>query len=78
MRFERACGRKFSQLVPHHVFADENWDKFFAVVDRQGVAYEIWRDGGPPGPGFDDFPVLRTVHLFNFLGQIPINERTFF
>src|SRR5262249_51403409 len=48
---ERARGRKFAQLVAHHVFGDVHRDELLAVVNRNRVADEFGKNGRAARPG---------------------------
>src|SRR3989338_2958323 len=39
--------------MPYHVFGDEEFVEYLAVVDQKGVSHEVWNNGTGPGPGTD-------------------------
>src|ERR1017187_5563156 len=53
MPLEGPGGRKFSELVAHHVLRDVHRDELLAVVDRDGMPHELRKNGGTPRPGAD-------------------------
>jgi hypothetical protein len=61
-------GGKISQFMAHHLFADEDGEKFLPVMNTNGNANHLGQDGGASRPRFDNFPPL-------FLSDLP--QQTF-
>src|SRR3569623_1151139 len=50
---EGACRGEFAELVPDHVFLDEDPDELVAVVHFEGVPNEFRDDRASPRPGLE-------------------------
>jgi hypothetical protein len=75
---ESAGGSEFTQFVAHHILTYVNRDELVAIVHGQCVTDELGGDRGTPGPRFDNPAVAAAVEHFDLLGQVQIDERTFF
>ena len=78
VRLEGSRKRKLAQPVSHHVFGHEDRVEHLAVMDVESKANEIRRDHRTARPGFDRLLGLRFLRLYDFIEQMPINERAFF
>ena len=78
MLLENSRWRKFSQLVPNHVFRHEDGVKNLAVMDKESVPNKLGRNHRAAGPCLDGLLDARSIHLVYFLKQMSVNERTFF
>lgn len=70
--------RKFSKLVPNHVFRDEHGVKDFAVVDEERVPHEVRRDCRTTRPCLDWLLDGAVVHFVDLFKKMLIDERSFF
>jgi len=75
--FEHARGRKFPQLVAHHVLGDENGIEGLSVVHQKCVADKVRRYHRTPRPGLDRFFRARRIHLVDLLKKMRLNEGPF-
>jgi len=75
--FKHPRGRKFTQLVAHHVLGDVDRDKFLPVVDGQGVADELRHDGRAARPSPHYFLLVLLVHGVDLDSQVVVHERSF-
>src|SRR5580704_5456929 len=75
---EDSRGRKFTKLVPHHVFRHEDGVKNFAVVDQEGMTHKVRRNHRAARPCLDRLLHARIIHLLDFVVEMSVNERTFF
>src|SRR5262249_34560092 len=78
MAVEGAGRRELTQLVPDHVLRDVYWNELAPVVDREGVAHHLRRDGGAPRPGADDALLARIVQRVDLLHQMALDYRPLF
>jgi len=78
MTFEHPCGRKLTQLVPHHVFGYKNLVKHFAVVNHKRKANELRDYGTSSRPGLDRLARARGSLPVDLNKQLLINKRSFF
>jgi len=74
---EDARGRKFAELVTHHVLGDENGMKRLSVMHQKRVADKIRRHHRAPRPGFDRFLRARTIHLVDLFEKMRLDEGSF-
>src|SRR3954469_18586301 len=78
VRLEDARRRELAELVPDHVLRDVNRDVRLAVVDTDGVADELGRDGGTTGPGLDRLAGAAGLgRLLDFLQEVVVDKETF-
>ena len=70
--------RKFTQLVAHHVFRDQDRHMLLAVVYRHGQADHLRQHRGTARPGLDGLAAIGRSRLFHFLQQVVVNEWAFF
>src|SRR5580658_5786505 len=56
--FEGARGGKFTQLVPHHILGNVNRDKFLSVMNREGMADELRKNGRTARPRAHHFLLI--------------------
>ena len=51
MTLKRPCGRKFAQLMSHHILGNKNLMKYFTVVDQKRETHELrnYRASSCPG-----------------------------
>src|SRR5690606_15809333 len=69
---------ELAELVPHHLFRDEDLVEDLAVVDLEGRPDELRHDRATTRPGPDRRPraaLLGTLHLEE---QLLVHERAFF
>src|SRR5205809_1579480 len=66
---EGAGQRELAQAVTHHVLGDVHRDELPAVVDSQGVADELWHDGGATRPGLEYLLLALPIELLHPLLQ---------
>jgi hypothetical protein len=57
-------GGKIPQFMAHHLFADEDGEKFLSVMNTNGDANHLGQNGRASRPRFDYFPTL-------FLSDLP-------
>jgi hypothetical protein len=77
MFLEHTRRRKFTELVTHHVFGNENRIKILSVVNQKRVADKIRRYHRAARPGFDRLFRARSVHLVDLLQKIRLDEGSF-
>jgi hypothetical protein len=67
VRLEDARRRKLAQLMADHVFRDVHGHEDLAVVNAEGVADEIRRNGRTTGPVWMGFftPVFTAFSIFS-------------
>src|SRR5262245_53750972 len=70
--------RKFTELVPDHVFLHKHLQELVAVVHFKRVTDELRNDRARPSPGLDGLLGAVLVELRNLLEKLLVNERTFF
>ncbi len=75
--FEHARGRKFAQLVAHHVLGDENGIEGLSVVHQKCVADKVRRYHRAPRPGLDRLFRARRIHLVDLLQEMRLDEGSF-
>jgi hypothetical protein len=75
---EDTGGRKLTQLVAYHVFRNENRDKGFAVVNREGLTDEVRSNHGATAPGFDGLLVAGFDRGIDLGEKLLINLWAFF
>ena len=71
-------GRKFTQLVAHHVFGDEHGNELLAVMHRYGQTQKIRNNGGATRPGLDHAVIPVFLSSSNLPNQALINKRSLF
>lgn len=76
--FEHTGRRKLSELMPNHVFSDENRVENLAVVHQESVTDEIWRNRRTTRPSFDWAFDAGIVNLIDLFEEMLLYERTFF
>ena len=78
MAFECTCRCKLTELVTNHVLSNINRNKLIAVMNCDGVAYEIRRDHAGARPSLDHLFLLATfIHSKNSFLQSFLDIRTF-
>src|SRR5688572_28583774 len=75
MALEGAGGRELAELVADHVLGDVHGNELAAVVDREGVAHHLRRDGRPARPGLHDLALVGRVHGVDLLLEVDVDER---
>src|SRR6266516_927561 len=70
--------RKLAEPVAHHVFRDEDRVEDFAVMHVERQSDKIRRDHRTAGPGLDWRLGPRLFGLHDLVGQMLVNERSFF
>lgn len=75
---ESASERKFAEFVSDHVFRYENGNVILAIVDAEGVTYELRGDSRTSRPGLDDGFFARLVENHDFSRELLVDEWSFF
>src|SRR5437764_14588922 len=76
---EGARRGELAELVADHVLRHVDGDMALAVVDGEGQADEVGRDGRASRPSLDRGRAARALpNLLDLLLQVPVNERAFF
>src|SRR5215217_7725979 len=76
---EGARRGELAELVADHVLRHVDGDVALAVVDAEGQADEVGRDGRAARPRLDrGRPGRARAHLLDLLLQVPVDERPFF
>src|SRR5215211_753991 len=76
---EGARRGELAELVADHVLRHVDGDVALAVVDGEGQADEVGRDGRAARPRLDGRRTgVPAANLFDLLLQMPVNERAFF
>src|SRR5919199_1354932 len=76
---EGARRGELAELVADHVLRHVDGDVALAVVDGEGQADEVGRDGRATRPSLDRRRTTRArANLLDLLLQVPVNERAFF
>jgi len=70
-------GRKFTELMAHHILGDKNGIKGLSVVNQKRVADKIRRHHRAPCPGFNRFFRARVIHLVDLFQKMRLDEGTF-
>src|SRR5215472_354858 len=65
MSLEGARQGELAEPVTHHVLRDVDRDELLAVVHGQGMANELWQDGGAPRPRLQDLLLTGAVQLLD-------------
>jgi len=65
---------KLSQLVPDHIFRDEDRNEFLPVMHRESMSDHIRNDRGASGPSLNDLSILILIHPLNLLKQMIVDE----
>jgi len=78
MTLEGPRERKFAQLVANHLVGDVDRNVLLAVVHGNRQSDEFRKDHRATRPGLDGFLVLVGHRLVGLLGQVVVDERTFF
>ena len=78
VRFENTRRGEFAELVADHVLCDVHGDEGLAVMNTEGVANEVWRDGRATRPSLDRFVGARLGGLLDFFEKVQVNEEAFF
>ena len=73
---ENAGRGKLTEFVPDHVLGDEDRHMLAAVVDRDGVANEVWIDDGCARPGLHDALLIDRIHCLNAGKEPLLDERS--
>src|SRR3954462_320706 len=77
--FEGAGGGELAELVADHVLRHVDGDVALAVVDAEGQADEVGRDGRAARPSLDRGRTGRArPNLLDLLLKVPVYERAFF
>src|SRR5512138_2832588 len=76
--FKRPGGRKFSQLVAHHILGDVHRNELLPVVHGDGVPDELRQDGRTPRPRPDHLLLILLVQRAYLDHQVVIAEWPFF
>jgi len=76
--FERARWRKFTELVPDHVFRDVNGEELFPVVNVEIEPNEVRRNRRTTRPSFDGFAISAFLRGEHFVHQRRFNVKAFF
>jgi hypothetical protein len=75
---ESASEREFTEFVSDHVFRYENGNVILAIMDAEGVPYELRGDGRTSRPGLDDGFFARLIECYDFRRELFIDEWSFF
>jgi hypothetical protein len=75
--FEHARGRKFPQLVPHHVLGDEDGIEGLSVMHQKCVANKVRRHHRAARPRLDRFFCARRIYLVDLLQEMRLDEGSF-
>src|SRR6185295_15484935 len=76
---EGARRGELAELVADHVLRHVDGDVALAVVDAEGQADEVGRDGRASRPGLDRGRTRRArAYLLDLLLKMPVYERAFF
>ena len=78
MALENPRRRKLTELVADHVFRHVDRDELAPVVNGNSVADEVRVNGGPARPGAHDLLVVDLIHCVDLLGEVIVDEGTFF
>src|SRR5208283_1731333 len=70
-------GGELAELVADHVLRDVHGDEQLAVVDVEGVADEVRRDGRAARPRLDRFARAGLDRLLDLLEQVVVDEEAF-
>src|ERR1041385_3411701 len=73
---ELAGGREFAELVSHHILGDIHGDEFFPVVQRDGVAHELGKDGAAARPRAHDLLFIGRGHHRQPGFQVGVGKRS--
>src|SRR5436190_23804070 len=68
---ENSRGGELSQLVPDHIFRNEQLQKLPAVMHQKSMADEIGHNRAVARPGLQGLPMA--AHALNFFQQAPVN-----
>ena len=77
MAAEDAGGGEFSKFVTHHVLGDVHRDELVAVVDGNGLTYEVGRNHRSSRPCLDGNLLVGLLRLDYAFFQFVENIRTF-
>ena len=64
--------------MPHHVFSNKDGDKLSSVVHRNGMPDHLRNNGRPPGPAFDDDPLIGFIQVLDLLEKMIVQKRSLF
>ena len=75
---EGARVRELAELVPDHLFTDEDFDETATVVDRKGQANKLWNDRACTAPSLDRRALAGTgLHCLRATVQLLVNNGAF-
>ena len=77
MFLKHSRGRKFTELVTHHVLGHEDGLKNLSVVNEKRVADKVRRHHRAPRPGLDRFFRARVVHFVDLFQEMRLDEGSF-
>src|SRR5512133_2141991 len=69
--------RKLTELVPNHIFRDEDRHEFAAIMNGERQPHCLGEDRGTTRPGLDDLLLALGLRVQNLLQQMSVDERTF-
>ena len=69
---------KFTQLMANHIFCYKNRNESFAIMNIEGVPYEVRSDRAAARPSFNWLFSAGFVHLVNFIEEFPLDIGAFF
>lgn len=77
MTFERTSGGELTQLVPDHVFRNENRHMLESVMDRKRVTDHVGNDRGASAPSLDYPLFVLAVEIVDLLYQMVVDKISF-
>jgi hypothetical protein len=69
---------KLTQLMAHHVFANEDRHMSATIMHSNGMTHELRKDGGCSRPCLNDFALASAIHVLNPFEQFQLDKRPFF
>jgi len=78
VRSEHSCGRKLTQLMPHHIFRDKNLMEHFSVMHHERMPNKLRDDGAATRPRFHRLFAVLLIQTLHLQIELVINVGAFF